>query len=549
MHLGNLSDYPYPSARRVIVGSRCAVATSQPQATLAGMEMFWAGGNAVDAAIAMAITLTVVEPTANSTGSDAFALVWDGQLHGLNASGRSSHNLTAEHFYDREKIPYYGWLPVTVPGAVSAWRALWERWGSLPFEQLFAPAIRYAEEGFPVSPIVAQAWKSAEQIYLPLTGTEFEPFKQVFFPSGRAPAAGEIWRSEAHAQTLREIAATGTESFYSGKLALAIANFASASGGFLRLTDLAAHQADWVTPISTDYRGLTVWEMPPNTQGLAALIALNILEGFDLRELRETRFPQFPQRESAESYHLQIEAIKLAFADVSRYTGDPCCMQVPVEQLLDKRYAAQNRQLIGEKAIPLAEPRLPKGGTVYMAAADSELMVSFIQSNYMGFGSGILIPGTGIALQNRGAGFTLQPGHPNQFAPAKRPSHTIIPGFLTRDGEPVGPFGVMGGPMQPQGHLQVVVNMVDYGMNPQAALDAPRWQFITGNQVVLEPTVPDPVVRELANRGHDIYIGNLPADSTVTQTGQFGRGQIILRQNGVLVAASEPRGDGMAIAW
>jgi gamma-glutamyltranspeptidase/glutathione hydrolase len=561
MHLGNLSDYPYPSARRVIVGSRCAVATSQPLATLAGMEMFWAGGNAVDAAIAMAITLTVVEPTANSTGSDAFALVWDGQLHGLNASGRSSQGLTANHFYGTEKIPYYGWLPVTVPGAVSAWRALWERWGSLPFEQLFAPAIRYAEGGFPVSPVIAQTWKSAEQIYLPLTGTEFEPFKQVFFPGGRAPAVGEIWRSQAHAQTLREIAATGTESFYSGKLAEQIANFASASGGFLSLADLAAHQADWVTPISTDYRGLTVWEMPPNTQGLAALMALNILEGFDLGELRETRFleetrflketrfPQFPHRESAESYHLQIEAMKLAFADVRRHAADPSCMEVPVEQLLDKRYAASRRQLIGEKAIPQANPGLPKGGTVYLAAADSELMVSFIQSNYMGFGSGILIPGTGIALQNRGAGFTLQPGHPNQFAPAKRPFHTIIPGFLTRDGVPVGPFGVMGGPMQPQGHLQVVVNMVDYGMNPQAALDAPRWQFVADNQVVLEPAVPELVVRELANRGHDVYIGNLPAGSTVTQTGQFGRGQIILRQNGVFVAASEPRGDGMALAW
>ncbi len=495
------------------------------------MEMFWAGGNAVDAALAMAIALTVVEPTSNGIGSDAFALVWDGKLHGLNASGRSPQKLTLEQFAGMAEIPSFGWLPVTVPGAVSAWRSLSERWGKLPFEQLFEPAIRYAEEGFPVSPVTATAWKLAASVYLPLTAPEFGPFKDVFFPGNRAPAAGEVWGSILHGKTLRAIAQSGGESFYRGEIAQKIADFAADTGGFLTTSDLAAHQADWVEPISTNYRDLTVWEIPPNTQGIAALMALDILEGFDL-----DRYP----RESVESYHLQIEAMKLAFADVHRHAADPRFMEVAIEHLLDKAYAKERQQLIGDQAIPLANPGLPKGGTVYLAAADGELMVSFIQSNYQGFGSGILIPGTGIALQNRGVGFTLEAGHPNQLAPAKRSFHTIIPGFLTQDGQPLGPFGVMGGPMQPQGHLQVVVNLADYGMNPQSALDAPRWQFISGNRVLLEQSVPRHVALALVERGHDIQVS--------AEGEQFGKGQIILRREGVLVAASEPRADGLALA-
>jgi len=513
------------------MGKRCAVATSQPLATLAGMEMFWAGGNAVDAAIAMAIALTVVEPTSNGIGGDAFALVWDGKLHGLNASGKSPEKLTLEQFAGMAEIPTLGWLPVTVPGAVSAWCSLSQRWGKLPFEQLFVPAIRYAEEGFPVSPVTASAWQRAAGIYLPLKAVEFGPFKEVFFPGLRAPAVGEVWGSIDHGKTLKAIAQSGGESFYRGEIAQKIADFAADTGGFLTTADLAAHQADWVEPISTDYRHLTVWEIPPNTQGIAALMALDILEGFDL-----ARYP----RESVESYHLQIEAMKLAFADVHRYIADPHFMKVAVAQLLDKAYAAKRRQLIGEQAITLAQPGLPKGGTVYLAAADPELMVSFIQSNYEGFGSGILIPGTGIALQNRGLGFTLEAGHPNQLAPAKRSFHTIIPSFLTQDGQPLGPFGVMGAPMQPQGHLQVVVNLTDYGMNPQAALDAPRWRFVSGNRVLLEQTVPRNIALALRDRGHDIQVR--------AQGRQFGKGQIILRRNGVFVAASEPRADGLALA-
>ncbi len=526
----NLIDYPYPSQRRIVSGKRCAAATSQSLATLAGMEMFWAGGNAVDAAVAMAIALTVVEPTSNGIGSDAFAIVWDGKLHGLNASGKSPQNLNLDCF-PTQTIPNYGWLTVTVPGIVSAWQSLWQRWGSLPFEQLFTPAIRYAEEGFPISPVTAQAWKRAESAYLSLKAPEFEPFKSVFFPHNRAPKAGEIWASPLHGKTLREIARSGGESFYRGKLAQQIANFASATNGLLTEADLADHQAEWVAPISTDYHQLTVWELPPNTQGLAALMALNILEGFDLKS---------HPRDCDLVYHWQIEAMKLAFADVQRYAADSRFLEFPVTQLLSKSYAAQRRQLIQQQAIQVPESGISQGGTVYLVAADGDLMVSLIQSNYMGFGSGILVPETGIALQNRACGFTLESGHPNQLAPGKRPFHTIIPGFLTQDGQPLGPFGVMGGHMQPQGHLQVVVNLADYAMNPQVALDAPRWQWLRKNRLLLETSVPQEIAQKLAQRGHEIHI---------SPSHHFGKGQMILRHGEALLAASEPRADGVALAF
>ncbi|HEY9663774.1 MAG TPA: gamma-glutamyltransferase, partial [Allocoleopsis sp.] len=386
------------------------------------------------------------------------------------------------------------------------------------------------EQGFPVSPETARAWQSAAPVFLACKDPVFESFQQVFFPGDRAPRSGEVWASPAHAMTLREIAATGGESFYRGKLAEQITAFAAATAGMLTSTDLAAHQAEWVQPISTTYRDLTVWEIPPNGQGIAALMALNILEGFDLK--------QYP-RDSATSYHLQIEAMKLAFADTHHHVADARWMQIVCDQLLDKAYAAQQRQLIGDRAISTPSA-LPKGGTVYLATADQDLMVSLIQSNYEGFGSGVLIPGTGIALHNRGRGFSLQSGHPNSIAPGKRPFHTIIPGFLTQDDQPLGPFGVMGAHMQPQGHVQMVVNMVDYGMNPQAALDAPRWQITPTREVALEQSVPRSVALELADRGHSI--------SMTAEARSFGKGQIILRQQGVLIAASEPRADGIALA-
>ena len=526
----NLTQYPYPSQRRVVLGKHHAVATSQSLATLAGMEMFWAGGNAVDAAIASAIALTVVEPTSNGIGGDAFALVWaGGKLHGLNGSGKSPQAMNLKSFAGLESVPELSWLAVTVPGAVSTWQTLSQRWGKLPFEQLFAPAIRYAQEGFAVSPVTAAAWKQAEQVYLPLKDPQFTPFKQVFFPQGRAPNPGETWASPAHAQTLKEIADSEGESFYRGKLAEAIAKFAAESG-LLSATDLANHEPLWVEPIATQYRQYRIWEIPPNTQGIAALMALNILEGCDLASVT---------RESASSYHQQIEAMKLAFADVHRHVSDPNFMEVSFEQLLDKAYATKRRQSIQHQALPLAEPGLASGGTVYLATADEELMVSFIQSNYHGFGCGILVPDTGIALHNRGVGFTLEAGHPNQVAPGKRPFHTIIPGFITESDRPLGPFGVMGGSMQPQGHLQMVLNLIDYGMNPQAALDAPRWRFVSDNQVLVESGVSSKIVRELRERGHNIQIA---------PNSMFGKGQIILSQAGGYVAASEPRADGMALA-
>ena len=432
----NFADYPYASKRSVVMGRRGAVATAQPLAAATGLQILASGGNAVDAAVAMAIALTVVEPTANGLGSDAFALVWDGELQGLNGSGKSPVTLDVEDFAELEVMPLRGWSTVTVPGAVSAWQALWRRWGSLPFEQLCEPAIRYAEEGFPVSPQVSRLWKAERQEYAELQGPEFEEFRQVFFGNGRSPKAGEVWGSPGHAATLRAIAQSEGESFYQGEIAAAIAEFASETGGTLRLADLNNHAPEWVQPICTDYRDLTVWELPPNGQGVTALMALNILEGFELG-----RYP----RDSVESFHCQIEAIKLAFADAHRHVADPATMEIDVGQMLEKEYASQRRGLIGDRAIVMAEPGLPQGGTVYLAAADGELMVSMIQSNFKNFGSGIVVPGTGIALQNRGCGFVLDPHHPNCVAPGKRPFHTIIPSFLTRGGAAVGADGGDGG--------------------------------------------------------------------------------------------------------
>lgn len=527
----DLNHYPYPSRRQVVMGRRGVVATSQNLASVAGMEMLLRGGNAADAALAMAIALTVVEPTSNGIGSDAFALIWDGQLHGLNASGRSPFRLGLPQFAPHGQLPQRGWAPVTVPGAPGAWKEVHQRFGRLPFEQLFEPAIRWAEEGFPVSPETARAWQRTARSYAQISDPVHQPFRDLFFPGGRAPRPGDIWASPHHAATLREIAQSHTESFYRGKLAMAMAEFAGESGGFLDLPDLAAHKADWVQPIGRAYRGTTLWEIPPNGQGIAALMALGILEDLEIH-----RYP----RESVDAIHLQVEAMKLAFADVQRYVADPQYMPITASEMLNGEYLAQRRSLITDQA-SLTQAGIPRGGTVYLCAADGELMVSFIQSNYMGFGSGIVVPDTGISLQNRGLGFSLEEGHPNQYAPGKRPFHTIIPGFLTRDGKPLGPFGVMGGHMQPQGHLQMVVNLVDYGLNPQAALDAPRWQWVEGLQVDLEASLPAHLVQGLAARGHQIRLQ--------PEGGAFGRGQFVLRHGESLVGASEPRADGLALAW
>lgn len=525
----NLTTYPYPSARRVLCGTRAAVASSQPLASAVGLDILQQGGNAVDAAIAMAIALTVVEPTANGIGGDCFALVWDGALHALNGSGRSPAAMTRDLYGDA--IPETGWLTVTVPGAVSAWRRLWKRWGQLPFEKLFAGAIHYAEQGYLVSPVTAQAWQRQAQRFLSCHGAEYQAFQQVFFPQGRAPQAGERWQSPGHAATLRAIAQQGSAAFYRGELAEKMLSFAQTTGGLLSADDLSAHQADWVEPLSTTYRGVTVWEMPPNTQGIAALLALNILAGLDLASV---------ERDSATSFHWQIEAMKLAFADLHAYVGDPETMTLTPTALLSGHYAEQQRsRLQPEQALPCVEPGIPGGGTVYLCTADGDLMVSLIQSNYEGFGSGILIPDTGIALHNRACGFTLAADHANTLAPQKRPFHTIIPGFLSHEDKPWGPFGVMGAQMQPQGHVQMVVNLVDYALNPQAALDAPRWRFLRDNQVWLESGVAADMAATLTSWGHQV---------TVTPDFHcFGKGQIILRAADGFLAGSEPRADGCAL--
>lgn len=528
--LGN----PYLSTRSVTIARNGVVATSQPLAVQAGIAMLQHGGNAVDAALATAIALTVVEPTSNGIGSDAFALVWDGErLHGLNGSGRAPAGLSLDAIKSagHTAIPTRGWLPVTVPGTPAAWRDLHARFGRLNFADLFEPAIQYAERGHPLSPIVAYYWNAAARAYAQNTGPEYRGWRETFAPGDSVPQAGEMWASPGHAATLRSIANSHAESFYGGEVARQIAAFAKESGGLITEEDLAAHTSTWVEPISTSYHGYDAWEIPPNGQGITALIALNILEGFDMAAL---------PRDSAESFHLQIESLKLAFADAHRYVADPEHADVPTEQLLSKQYAAKRRTLIGEKALDPQPGNPSSGGTVFLCAVDGDgMMVSFIQSNYMGFGSGVVVPGTGVAMQNRGHGFSMDPEHPNFVQPGKRPYHTIIPGFLTRDGKAVGPYGVMGGFMQPQGHMQMVTNLADYGLNPQAGLDAPRWQWTEGRTVEVEANVAPGVVAGLRERGHDVQV--------VEAGGGFGRGQIIWRlPSGAYAAGSDKRADGYA---
>ena len=518
-------ELPYAWPRKPVL-ARNVVCTSQPLAAQAGLAMLADGGSAVDAALAAAITLTLVEPVSTGIGSDAFAIVWDGTgLHGLNASGRSPAAWTPQYFRSGP-VPARGWNSVTVPGAVSAWAELHARFGRLPFARIFAPAIGYGRDGFLVSPTVAAQW--AEQV----PELRSQPgFAEAFLRGGRAPAPGERFRLPEHAATLETIAATGGEAFYRGELAATMEAHSTANGGAMLASDLAAHRADWVDPIAADYRGYTVHEIPPNGQGIIALIALGILAHFDMASLPV---------DSADSVHLQIEAIKLAFADALAYVADIDHMPVRPEQLLDADYLRQRSTLIDPaRATPVAAGRPPKGGTVYLTAADANgMMVSMIQSNYDGFGSGVVVPGTGISLQNRGTEFGATPGHPNLVGPHKRPYHTIVPGFLTRDGAPVMSFGVMGGTMQPQGHLQLVVRIADYGQNPQTACDGPRFRWVGGMQVSVEDGFPPATVDALRRRGHDVV--------AVDDYNQFGSCQAIWRLRDGYLAASDPRRDGQA---
>jgi gamma-glutamyltranspeptidase/glutathione hydrolase len=522
---------PYP-ARRVPVLARNIVATSQPLAAQAGVRMLLAGGNAVDAALACAIALTVVEPTGNGLGSDAFAILWDGeQLHGLNASGRSPAAWTPERFSGLDRMPERGWESVTVPGAVSAWVELSSRFGRLPFVDLFAPALEYARHGFHVSPTIAALWANGASVL-----SEQPGFRDGFMPNGRAPQAGELFVNRPLAKSLETIATSNGEAFYRGDLSRRIADFAREHGAALSEADMAEHRADWCGTISVPFRGIHLHEIPPNGQGIAALVALGILERTGIDKLD----PDGP-----EALHLQIEAMKIAFADVERYVGDPDTMAVSVEHLLGPAYLDRRAALINLASASNPEAGAPAaGGTVYVTAADaSGMMVSFIQSNYSGFGSGVVVPGTGIHLQNRGSGFTLEPGHANYVAPHKRPFHTIIPGFLMKDGNPLMSFGVMGGPMQAQGHVQMVLRTQVWEQSPQAASDAPRWRVVHGRKVAVEHGVSDRTVSALAALGHEITREEPEASFG------FGGAQLIHRIDGGYAAGSDHRKDGAAIGF
>ncbi|HZQ60815.1 MAG TPA: gamma-glutamyltransferase family protein [Casimicrobiaceae bacterium] len=519
-------DFPYAWQRKPVLAGN-VVATSQPLAAQAGMAMLRQGGNAVDAAVATAIALTVVEPTMNGIGGDAFALVWDGtRLHGLNASGCAPHAWTPQRFAGRDAMPTTGWDAVTVPGEVSGWVALSKRFGRLAFADLFAPAIEYARSGFPVSPTVARQWRKDAA-----TLGHFQAFRETFLPRGRAPEAGEWFSCEAQARSLELIAASDGEAFYRGELAENIVADSAAHGGAMSLRDLAHQRAEWVDPVGREYRGCAVHEIPPNGQGVAVHMALGILAHTDIAIL---------EPDSADSLHLQMEALKLAFADLYRHVGDIAAMRTSVDQLLDRdRLARLARKIDMRRAqFPRHDP-LPSGDTVYLASADAGgMMVSYIQSNY--FPSGIVVPRTGISMQARGAAFSLERGHVNEVGGGKRPFHTIIPAFITRDGGPWLSFGIVGTTLQPQGQVQLIVRMLDHGANPQAACDAPRFRLGNGPDVLVETAFDKPVVDELNRRGHRATYGDVL---------DFGCAQLVMKLERGYLAASDPRRDGQAAGY
>jgi gamma-glutamyltranspeptidase/glutathione hydrolase len=534
------------ATRSEVIATHGMACTSQPLATQVALDILKAGGNAVDAAIAANAVLGLVEPTGNGIGGDLFAIVWDaktGKLYGLNGSGRSPRSLTLEYFRENgyEKIPSYGPLPVSVPGCVDGWYELHDRFGTMDMESILAPAIRYAMEGFPVTELIAFYWGIGTKRL-----SKYPNVAEVYMPGGKPPAKGDIFKNPALANTLAEIAIGGRDAFYKGNIAHTISDFMKEQGGFLSYEDLANHHSEWVEPVSTNYRGYDVWELPPNGQGIAALQILNILEGYDIGSMGFG---------SADYIHTFVEAKKLAFEDRARFYADPDFSEVPVERLISKEYAAERRGLIDpEKAsLTLDAGELEQGNTIYMTVADGEgNMVSLIQSNYRGLGSGMCPPGLGFILQDRGELFSLEDGHPNVFEPGKRPFHTIIPAFVTKDGKPWISFGVMGGSMQPQGHAQIIVNLIDFGMNLQEAGDAPRIRhdgssqptgekMTDGGVVNLESGIPYKAIRELLLRGHNVLFS----------LGGYGGYQAIMRdeERGVYFGASESRKDGMAAGY
>ena len=530
--------YSFPSRRSAVMSSRGMVATSQPLAAQAGVNMLLQGGNAIDAAIATAAALNVVEPMSTGLGGDAFALVYlsrSNELKELNASGRAPYaaSLATLRNLGYQDMPIAGIHTVTIPGALDGWCSLLEKHGTMSLAQVLAPAIELAEGGFPVTEVIGHTWKvncaklksnnSAARAYL---------------VAGRAPGPGEVFVQPDLAKTFKKIAAGGRDVFYRGEIAEAIVTCSRQNGGLISIQDLNDHNSTWMAPISTNYRGYDVYECPPNGQGLVALLALNILEGYNLQSL---------EHNSPEYLHLLIEALKLAFADASKYVADPDFIDIPLEGLLSKFYGEQRRQLIDKnKAKQMVEAGVPytEGDTVYLAVTDSEgNSVSFINSLYQAFGSGIVVEGTGICLQNRGSMFSLEADHPNCIAPHKRPYHTIIPAMVFKDNDFFLTFGVMGGLMQPQGHVQVLLNIIDFGMGVQTALDAPRFRYIQGSECAFEPGIPSSVPRELVDKGHSIA----ELDDPYSQ--QFGGGQAIMvhPSNKAFIAGSDPRKDGCAI--
>ena len=536
------------ATRSEALAPQAMAATSQPLATTAALEVMRRGGSAVDGAIAANAVLGLTEPTGAGIGGDLFAIVWDPgerRLFGLNASGRSPRSLTLEHFRSQgmTRIPPVGPLPVTVPGAVDGWFELHGRFGRLPMADVLAPAIGYARDGFPVTEVIADGWERNVRVL-----EKYPGFAATFMPGGRAPSKGELFANPRLARTYEAIARGGRDAFYRGDIARAIGDYMKANGGFLSYEDLAAHHSEWVEPVSVSYRGYDVWELPPNGQGIAALQMLNILEGYDLAKMGFG---------SADALHLLTEAKKLVFEDRARYYADPDFAPAPLERLLSDEYAAERRALIdmsrAATAYPAGEMPGARADTVYLTVADANgMMVSLIQSNYRGMGSGMTPGELGFVLQDRGELFSLQPGHPNVYAPGKRPFHTIIPAFVTRDGKPLISFGVMGGDMQPQGHVQVLVNLIDFGMNLQEAGDAPRIRhdgssaptdevMTDGGELALEKGFDPAVVAELQRRGHRIK----------AQPGDFGGYQAIRRdpRNGSYAGASESRKDGHAAGY
>ena len=533
--------YSFASHRNIVYAKKGMACSTSPIASQVGLDILKSGGNAMDAAIAMATTLPLVEPTGNGLGSDCFALVWsekDQKLFGLDGSGVAPMALSAEKVKEAgyTAVPMNGWLPTMVPGAPSAWAELRRRFGTKSMAELMAPAIQYARDGFCIPVNVYKQWKAEVVRFTAAAEKEpevFGPWLKYFTKDGKTYEPGDTFVNPDYAATLESLAATDCESYYHGDIMKKIVAFSNETGGFFAESDFENYKAQWVEPISINYKGYDVCEMPPNGHGITALMALNMLKGLELSDSRET----------ADVYHKMIEATKLAFVDTKKFVADPRYMRTKVSDMLSDRYADVRRALITDKAVYPEAGDPSCGGTVYFCVADGMgNMVSFIQSNYNRFGSGIVIPGTAITIQDRGANFSLDPESDNYLEGGKKAYHTIIPGFLMKDGKAVGPFGVMGGFMQPQGHVQVVVNTVDYHMNPQECLDAPRFQWVGEKKVQLEREVPADIALKLADMGHEVTIVN-------SNLG-MGRGEIIWRlEDGTLVGGTEPRADGTIAAW